>query len=92
MSMKYLALNDYENHRYLPDLDIASLLIAKSYELVFIDKISDNKATFVFKNAKEMDDLIEGYWQDTVKVSPLKFTNARRSLKARLYAMKTPLR
>lgn len=84
----YVPLDDYENYYYSNDIDVASTLICKRYELVDIIPISQNKATFVFKNNRSISTDVEGFWGNRVEVRPLEFANVRKNLKSRIFGMK----
>ena len=45
----------------LNDIDVASTLICKGYELVDITPVSHNKVTFVSKNHPAITDAVEGF-------------------------------
>lgn len=85
---QYVPLNDYEHFYYCTDIEIASTLVAKGFELASIDKISETKATFIFRKERGIDAMVDGFWTNSIEVYPLEFANARKNLKSRIYAMK----
>lgn len=51
-----------------------------------INRSNPRKAVFVFKKTKKLDELVDAYYRDEIKVSPQTFFNQLRAIKARLYA------
>jgi hypothetical protein len=84
---RYIPLDDYQNYFYISDIDIASTCICKNHELISIEKLSDTKATFVFKNQTNISKIVEDFWDNKIEVHPLEFANARKNLKSRIYGM-----
>jgi hypothetical protein len=84
----HVPLDDYENYYYSNDIDVASVLICKGYELQDVVPISHNKATFVFKNNEVITDAVEGFWSNRIEVHPLEFANHRKNLKSRIFGMR----
>lgn len=86
--VEHVPLDDYKNYYYSNDIDVASTLICKGYELTDITPISHNKATFVFKNHPAITDAVEGFWSNRIEVRPLEFANVRKNLKSRIFGMR----
>lgn len=85
---EYIPTDDYENYYYTNDIDVASMLVCKGYNLKDVVAISHNKATFVFKNHPAINDAVDGFWSNRIEVHPLEFSNARKNLKSRIYGMR----
>lgn len=85
---QHIPLDDYKNYYYSNDIDVASTLICKGYELVDIAPIGQNKATFVFRNHSAITDAVEGFWSNRIEVRPLEFANVRKNLKSRIFGMR----
>lgn len=83
----YIPLNDYKNYHYLNDIDLATTLICKGYELIDISPVNYAKYTFVFKNTESILDIVEKFWSNKIEVNPLEFANTRKNLKSRIYGM-----
>lgn len=62
----------------------AFLLMHKPIES--IETGNDNRSEFVFLHDKTLDELIEGYWRETIPVLPRRYFESLRSIKARLYS------
>ena len=80
--------DDHKNYLYCSDIEIASTLVTKGFTLASINKVSETKATFIFKKERGIDDVIDGFWTNRVEVFPLEFANTRKNLKSRIYAMR----
>lgn len=74
-------LNDY----YMTsDLGLATT-ISLYYPIDAIDHTSASKAQFLFRRDDRLDHLVEAYWKDELKVSPLQYFSQLRTVKSRLY-------
>lgn len=80
--------DDPEHYAYVTDIEIAATLVAKGFTLASIEKISETKATFIFRKDRGIDDVVDGFWSNRIEVHPLEFANARKNLKSRIYAMR----
>lgn len=81
-------LEDYDNFTYTPDIELASTLVCKGFEIVSIDLVTPNKATFIFKRSAGIDAVIDDFWGNRLEVKPLEFAAARKQLKSRIYGMR----
>ena len=68
------------------DLGLVSCLLTLKCPLYKIDKSSPHKVQFFFKRIGELDKAVEGYWNNTLKVSPLEFFNNIKLIKNRIYS------
>lgn len=66
------------------DLALAAA-ISFFYPVEAIDRQNPKKAQFIFKQDKELYELVENYWKGQIKVEPQAYFNALRIIKARLY-------
>jgi hypothetical protein len=80
--------NDYKNFYYCSDIEIAATLVSKGFQLASINKISETKATFIFRKEANIEAVVDAFWSNKVEVYPLDFANARKNLKSRIYAMR----
>jgi len=51
-----------------------------------LKKINSHKAYFIFKRNKKIDELLDRYWRQELRVEPQLYFNQLKILKARLYA------
>lgn len=51
-----------------------------------INRSNPRKAVFVFKKTKKLDELVNAYYRDEIRISPQAYFNQLRVIKARLYA------
>lgn len=86
----HASLDDHKNYHYTNDVDIASMLVCKGYSLEDIFPLSKTKFTFVFKNHPAIADAVDGFWNNRIEVRPLEFSNARKNLKSRIFALQRP--
>ena len=59
--------------------------IALFYPVLSVDKTNPQKAEFLFKRNIKLDKLVESYWSNTLKVSPLEYFQKLKVMKSRLY-------
>lgn len=69
------------------DLGI-STAISLFYPIWGIDKSNPQKAEFLFKREEGLDELIQNYWSNSLKVSPLAYFQQLKVIKSRLYEQK----
>lgn len=81
MTQQKLSINDYYS---TSDLALATA-ISLYYPLEVMDRTSPHKAYFIFKRDKKLDQFIQAYWKDDLKVSPLVYFSQLKLIKARLY-------
>lgn len=81
MTTKILEQKDFYKTQ---DLALATA-ISLFYPIDAIDKQNPNKAYFLFKRDENLDELIEKYWREELKVSPQQYFNQLRIIKARIY-------
>lgn len=66
------------------DLALATAL-ALSEPVCAVHKENPRRAHFLFKKSKELDELIQAYWQRELRVDPQAYFSELKSLKSRLY-------
>ncbi len=66
-------------------LSLAALL-SLSFPVDSINKANPSKAEFIFKRTQQLDDLIELFWRQEVKVEPQMYFQSLKILKTRLYS------
>ena len=67
------------------DLSLAATL-SLFFPLVEIDKSNSRKAVFLFQRSSELENLVESYFQNTIKVVPRSYYNQLREIKDSLYS------
>ncbi len=70
----------------LTDICLAATLSTLQQPILRLEKITPTKAQFLFKKTVELDKLIEAYWNNSLKVSPIEFFNNLKNIKSRLYS------
>lgn len=81
MTQEDLKINNYYS---TSDLALATA-ISLWYPIEVIDRANSHKAQFLFKRDEKLNQLIEAYWKNELKVSPLVYFNQLKIIKARLY-------
>ena len=67
------------------DLHLA-VAVSLFYPLLSIENNSTtNRSSFVFERHEGLDDLVQQYWQNTLKVSPQMYAAQLRNVKTRMY-------
>lgn len=74
------------NNKFYSTSDLAlATAISLFFPLEAIDKTNTSKSQFIFKREQGIDELIESYWKNELKVSPLTYFTQLKTLKSRLY-------
>jgi len=68
------------------DLALCATLCCYGYRIEAIDKQNPQKAIFLIKRDKRLDNLIQKYWTHQLKVEPMSFFNFLKEIKARIYS------
>jgi len=76
---------NHNNHWKTSDLALATAL-SLFCPIEALEKIDSHRAYFVFKEDRELDELLKKYWQRKLKVEPQTFFNQLKIIKARLYS------
>ncbi|NMB56547.1 hypothetical protein GYA19_01245 [Candidatus Beckwithbacteria bacterium] len=75
------------NEHYYQTSDLSlSTTISLFFPIEDIDRSNPRKAVFIFRNTKELQELVEKYYRNELKISPQTYFNQLRVVKARLYA------
>jgi len=67
------------------DLALA-VVISLFYPIEKVDKTDSGKAYFCFKRSEKLEQLIQNYWKQELKIEPQNYFNQLKIVKARLYA------
>jgi len=81
MIQEYLDNNDYY---VTSDLALAAT-ISLWYPLEAIDRTNPYKSQFMFMRSENLDELIEAFWRNELKVNPLAYFNQLKNIKTRLH-------
>lgn len=78
-----------ENQIVISDLGLAALILTLGGELLGLERSNEKRVDFVFVSSKEIEQVIEDFWQDKYVNVPIQtLFNNFRLLKNRLYAYK----
>lgn len=70
------------------DLGLAAALLTAGFPVDHLDKHDPTKVEFVFSRIEGMDEIIQLYWNNNLKLSLLAFFNNIKILKNRIYSEK----
>ncbi len=68
------------------DLGLATTLTTLGYKLLELDKTNPKKVRFVFKEEKNIEQIMLKYWNDEITLPALSLFNNLKTLKNRLYS------
>ena len=68
------------------DLGVASVLVTPGYQLVKLEKSNPKKVGFVFKREKNIEKVINKYFNNQIKLPALSLLNNQKNLKNRIFS------
>lgn len=68
------------------DLNLAATLDALGFHLLELDRSQPQRVQFLFARVDGIENAINRYWDDAIKLPPQKLFAAQKKLKNRLYA------
>lgn len=68
------------------DLGLATALVTLGYELLELDKSNPKKVRFLFKREKNIEQIMDDYWNNKIKLSAQILFNNQKMLKNRIYS------
>lgn len=68
------------------DLGISSALLCLGYELLHVNKTNPQKALFIFRKTKGIEEVSGQYFSDQLSVKARSFFDSIKALKNRLYS------
>lgn len=70
------------------DLGVAAALVACGFEITDTNQDTNGRTYFVFQETAALDDVVNGYFADTLHVYARKYFDNIKMLKGRIYANK----
>ena len=70
------------------DLGATAALISSGYELMAVDKTNPSKALFVFQREDGIEETVDDYWADRLKVKARRYFDSLKAVKNKLYSSK----
>lgn len=67
------------------DLGLATALAALEFELIALDRTDPRRVRFIFRRQPGLQDIIAGFWDDSLTLPAQKLLLAQKQLKNRLY-------
>ncbi len=79
-----------ENQTELTDISLASCLVVLGFPIIAFNRDPKDfpKVGMVFKKTKELEQMVQNYWNGTLLVEPKTFWNTSRELKSRIRSSK----
>lgn len=70
----------------LSELALAATLIYCGYPLDHVEPLDPQRLNFCFNEDEGINSVIQGFWADTISVSPKKYFYILRELKSRVFS------
>jgi hypothetical protein len=80
-----------ENFWSTYDLGISSALISRGYELAHMNKDNPKRVKFFFRKTAGMENLVELYFRNKLKVKAREYFENVKAIKNRLYSDDSPI-
>ena len=68
------------------ELALAATLLYFGFALDHLEPLEGQRLLLVFKRAERIDDIIQGFWADTLSASPKRYFYVLKELKSRIFA------
>ena len=68
------------------DLGLATVLVTLGYKLLKLDKSNIKKVRFIFKREKNIEQVMNDYWNNKIKLPAQTLFNNQKMLKNRIYS------
>ena len=67
------------------DLGLAAALVSEGFTISLLDRTHASKVGFIFKQEGNMEEMINDYWSDKLKVKAQSYFNSIKMLKSRVH-------
>lgn len=68
------------------DLGVAATLVTCGFEVADMHRDTNGRTYFIFQETTALDEVVNGYYADTLQVKARKFHDNTKMLKGRIYA------
>jgi len=68
------------------DLGLATVLVTLGYELLELEKSNPKKVRFIFKREENIEQIMNDFWNDKIKLPAQTLFNNQKMLKNRIYS------
>ncbi len=75
-----------KEQKQISDLGLAASLLACGEAIITVDKTNPRRVMFCFEYSDYLDELIDSYWSDSLKVSGRLLMEQIKLLKSRIYS------
>lgn len=66
------------------DINLAAALLCMGHDVTGIDPSNFGRVAFFFEKTQELDDKVDAYWRDDLRVSPKLYMYHRKELLTRI--------
>jgi hypothetical protein len=77
---------EYENLYKTPDFCLSVTLVILGFEIVSLEKITPTQYAFCFKTSDDLQNTIQDYWLQKVRVKPQDYFLTQKKLKSMLFS------
>lgn len=70
------------------DLVLASTLSALNFQVIDLDRSDESRIGFVFEDTEELQEVVNKFWKEELRLEPLMLFNSMKLLKRRLFSNK----
>lgn len=81
-----MAQNYITNYFESSDLGLAAALVSAGYSIDHLNRNDTSKVKFIFARDEGMDEIIQSYWNNELKLALLTYFNNLKMLKNRIYS------
>ncbi len=77
-----------QDHLKTSELSLAASLVYFGFPLSRLEPTDSRRLNFVFHLEKGLDEIVQGYWADTLSVNPKRYFYTLKELKSRVVAQR----
>lgn len=81
-----ISSDNYQDFMTTYDLGCSSAIISAGFELVSLDKLNPKKVQFIFRRELGIENIVNDYFADRLKVNARTFFDNIKMLKNRIYS------
>ncbi len=70
----------------ISDFPLAVTLLALGYPLDCLDRTDVNRIKFCFKHSSDLDEAVQAYWRNELRIEPRLFHMHQKLLKSQMYS------
>ena len=86
LDWQYIPLDDPAKIFTTHDLGVSTALLCVGFELIHVDKSNPKKALFIFQKINDIENTVNQYFSDKLKVKARSYFDHLKALKNKLYS------